>query len=219
MMKNLRQVRHTLFIYCEGKTDYLFVHHLKKLYLIRGFKQITIKKGSGGDISTFISNTVKNAQVRGYDEKYIVLDTDKKSNAELEEAEQQSCQNNIQLIWQKPCLEGLFLRILKNNQITQETSESCKTLFYKEYNQNNKTLTKKLVNTLFPKIILDSRRQKIKELNQLIQLMEPSKSFSFFISSLRRFSRKVGVKSRSKKGEYRRKLPPLWKQKAKTFFH
>ena len=177
MMRNLRQVRHTLFIYCEGKTDYLFVHHLKKLYLIRGSKQIKIKKGSGGDISTFISDTVKNAQVRDYDEKYIVLDTDRKSDAELEEAKHQSHQKNIHLIWQKPCLEGIFLRILKNDKLIQETSESCKALFYKEYNQNNKAFTEELLNTLFPKTLLDNRRQKIKELNQLIQLMEPSKKF------------------------------------------
>ena len=175
MMRNLIQIRYTLFIYCEGKTDYLFVRHLKNLYLIRGSKQIKIKKGSGGDISTFISDTVNNVQVSGYDEKYIVLDTDKKSDAELEEAKQQSRQENIHLIWQKPCLEGLFLRILKNNKLNQETSESCKTLFYKEYNQNNKTLTEELLSTLFPKILLDNRRQKIKELDQLIQLMEPSK--------------------------------------------
>ena len=173
MMKKLKQVRHTIFIYCEGKTDHLFICHLKKLYLIRGSKQVTLKKGTGGGISTFISNTDSNAQIRDYNEKYIVLDADNKKNTDLEKAEQQASECKIKLIWQKPCLEGLFLRILKNNQHIQETSEECKTRFYKEYNQNNKSLTENLMITLFSKTLLNNRRQKITELDQLIKLMEP----------------------------------------------
>jgi len=126
-MKKLKETRHTLFIYCEGKTDYLFIRHLKQLYLIRGSKQFTLKKGTGGDVFTFISDTANNAQVRDYDEKYIVLDADKKTEIELKGAEIQSSENKIdKLIWQKPCLEGLFLQILNNKPHIQETSELCK---------------------------------------------------------------------------------------------
>ena len=172
MMKKLKLIRYTISIYCEGKTDYLFSCYLKKLYLTRGSKQITLKRGTGGDISTFISNTVKNAQIRDYDEKFIVLDADQKTKNELKKAEQQSFKEKIKIIWQKLCLEGLFLRILKNNQHTQKTSKECKNLFYKEYNPNNKPL-EDLLNTLFPKELLETKRQEVAELDQLIKLMEP----------------------------------------------
>ena len=126
-MKKLRQVKHTIFIYCEGKTDYLFVQHLKKLYSSHRTKKITLKKGTGGELSTFLSDVVKNAQVRDYDEKYILLDSDSKTEQELKELEKTHLKaetKEIQLIWQKPCLEGVFLRILEDYQLLKEQSKS-----------------------------------------------------------------------------------------------
>jgi len=72
------------FIYCEGKTDALFVRHLKKLYLDRGTKHISIKGGTGGDHSTLIKEVEKNAQARSYDKKYILLDRNGKKQEELD---------------------------------------------------------------------------------------------------------------------------------------
>lgn len=185
-MKKLKQLRHTIFIYCEGKTDHLFVRYLKKLYLFRGTKQITLKKGTGGKLFTFILETVKNAQVREYNEKYIVLDSDGKKEEELEK-EFKEAQNrikrdninkddiNIQLIWQKPCLEGVFLRILKGNQFIKEKSELCKSIFNKEYIQSKTPLTEALLEKLFTTDILNAKRQEVQELDQLIRLMEKRK--------------------------------------------
>ena len=128
-MRKIQQRRHTIFIYCEGKTDSLFVQHLKDLYILRGVKQVSLKRGTGGDLSTYISETVKNAQVRDFDEKYIVLDSNGKKEKELKRAEEESQKHNIQLIWQRPCLEGVFLRILKGKQFIREKSEICKSVF------------------------------------------------------------------------------------------
>ena len=171
-MKIKRQVRHTIFIYCEGKTDYLFVRHLKKLYLLRGAKKITLKRGTGGKLPTFILETMKNAQVREYDEKYIVLDSDNKKNQELETEEKKSLNKGIKLIWQKPCLEGVFLRILKGKQFIEKTSKLCKSIFNREYISNNTPLTETLLEKLFTKDILNKKRREIQELDQLIKLME-----------------------------------------------
>ena len=185
-MKKSRQIRHTIFIYCEGKTDHLFVRYLKKQYLVRGTKQITLKKGTGGKLSTFILETVKIAQVREYNEKYIVLDSDGKKEEELGK-ELKEAQNkikrdninkddiNIQLIWQKPCLEGVFLRILKSDKFIKEKSESCKSIFNKEYIQDKTPLTETLLEKLFTKDFLSAKRQEVQELDQLIQLMEKRK--------------------------------------------
>ena len=172
-LRQLRQLRHTIFIYCEGKTDYLFVRYLKKMYLVRGTKQITLKKGTGGDLSRFILETINNAQVREYNAQYIVLDSDGKKEKELKAVQNNiTKEKNIQLIWQRPCLEGIFLRILKGNQFIKEKSESCKYIFNKEYIKNNITLTEPLLENLFTKDILSAKRQKVQELDQLIQLME-----------------------------------------------
>ena len=171
-MKKLKQIRHTIFIYCEGKTDHLFARHIKKLYLIRGTKQVTLKKGTGGKLSTYIKETVKNAQVRDYDEKYIILDSDEKKEEQLKEGQKEGKQNDIQLIWQKPYLEGVFLRVLKGNQFIKEKSELCKSIFNKEYIPDNTLLTDTLLEKLFTKDILSAKRQEVQELDQLIRLME-----------------------------------------------
>ena len=171
-MKKTRQIRHTIFIYCEGKTDHLFVQHLKKIYFIRGSKKISLKRGTGGKLSTYISETMKNAQVRDYDEKYIVLDSNGKKEEELKKAQNESQKYDIQLIWQKPCLEGVFLRILKGAQFIKEKSELCKSIFNREYTSDNTPLTETLLEKLFTKDILDTKRKEIKELEQLTQLME-----------------------------------------------
>ena len=173
-MKKIQHRRQTIFIYCEGKTDALFVQHLKKLYLLRGTKHVTIKPGTGGDPYTLISKIENNAQVRDYDEKYIVLDSDDKNKEELQKIEKsaQAKDKDIELIWQKPCLEGVFLRILNNEIFIKEKSECCKSKFNKIYTPDNTHLSEKLLEELFTKNILDSKRQEIQELNWLITLME-----------------------------------------------
>ena len=171
-MKKTQQRRHTLFIYCEGKTDGLFIQHLKRLYLQRGTKHVAVKIGTGGDYSTFISEVEKNAQARDYDEKYVVLDSNGKSKEELQKAEKLAQIKNIKLIWQKPCLEGIFLRILKSGKFIKEKSEVCKSNFNRLYMSDNTPLSEVLLEKLFTKDILNSKRHELSELEQLIQLME-----------------------------------------------
>ena len=172
-MRKIHQRRYTIFIYCEGKTDSLFVQHLKNLYSLRGVNHIRIKPGTGGDYSTFITDIIRNAQVRDFDEKYIVLDSNGKTKKELKQTETESQKENIKLIWQKPCLEGVFLRILKGNHFINEKSEKCKSIFKQEYMAGNISL-EILLEKLFTKDILDTKRRDIEELDQIIQLMQKS---------------------------------------------
>ena len=171
-MVKKRPLRHTIVIGCEGKTDHLFVSHLKKLYPSRGTKHITLKEGSGGDIFTFISEITKNARIRDYDEKWIVWDSNGKSQRELKKAEREVQGNDIQLIWQRPCLEGVLLRILKGTRFENESSARCKSLFKREYWPNNTTWPDTLLEKLFPKNILEPKRREVSELDQLLKLIE-----------------------------------------------
>ena len=174
-MKTKKQRRHTIFIYCEGKTDGLFVQHLKNLYLERGTKHVAIKIGTGGDYSTFITEVENNAHVRDYDEKYILLDSNGKNKKNLEEAEYSAQEKDIALIWQRPCLEGVFLRILKGKQFIKETSKFCKSTFNKTYLKEKEGLSEILLSKLFTKDILETKRREVQELDQLIKLMEEKK--------------------------------------------
>ena len=165
--------RRTIFIYCEGKTDALFVQHLKDLYLQHRTKQITIRKGAGGGDSKFILAVKKEASSAEYDKKYIVLDSNGKTPQEREELKISAKREEIQLIWQRPCLEGVFLRILKTENFIKKSSQHCKSTFKENYlNSNNQSLTPHVLKKILNKSILEKKRQQLLELNQLIQLME-----------------------------------------------
>ena len=164
-----RQVRHTVIIYCEGKTDKLFLQYLKKLYVDRGIKKITIKEKRGA--SRLSSNMEKIAQITGHDKKCILLDINNKKPQKIKELGEESTRNDIQLIWQEPCLEGVFLKIL-DKTLLKETSQKCKNIFYKKHT-NQTALTTVLLEKLFTKTILNKKRKEIPELNQLIKIMEP----------------------------------------------
>ena len=101
-----------------------------------------------------------------------MLDSNGKSDKELQEATKLAQGKDIQLIWQTPCLEGVFLRILKGGQFINKNSDICKSTFNKEYLREKKVLSDTLLKKLFTKDILNSKRQEIPELDQLIQLME-----------------------------------------------
>ena len=172
MSMKKRTARTTVFIYCEGKTEHLFVKHLKDLYLVRGTRQVTLKKGTGGDISTFISETLKNATIRDYDGKYILLDADRRSKKERELLAKSAQDDNIQLIWQIPCLEGVLLKILGDREVENQESFVCKKNFKRKYLAGNMILSEPLLKKLLPKGVLDAKRKSIPELDLLIYSIE-----------------------------------------------
>ena len=101
-----------------------------------------------------------------------MLDSNGKNKEELQKAEKLAQKKHIQLIWQKPCLEGIFLRILKSVKFIKEKSEFCKSNFNKLYMLYNTPLSEILLEKLFTKDILNSKRREVQELDQLIKLME-----------------------------------------------
>ena len=171
-MENKRRVRRTIFIYCEGKTDHLFVKFLKSMYWDYRNKVVKPKQGSGGGPKTFFIEVLKNAQVRNYDEKYIVLDSNSKGEEEKSKIQKKGKDSHIELIWQRPCLEGVLLRILNGNQFINMSSRQCKSQFKREYLSKNTSFSESLLKKLFTKEVLDKKRQEVQELNRLIQVME-----------------------------------------------
>ncbi len=164
-MVKKRKQKHTIFIYCEGKDDRLFIQHLKRAFASLK-KSIESKKGGGGGPSWMIQKTTR--EPGEYDEKYIFLDLDQGKDKEKHESD--ANKQNITLIWSTPCLEGLFLQIL-NGHPQMSDSQKYKNHFKKEYNSNKRQYDPTMFERLFPKEKLVSKKAKIPTLNQLIQII------------------------------------------------
>lgn len=166
--KKKRQANKTLLIFGEGFNEEIFLKHLRALYSYQSNVKINVKKGKGGDAQNIIINADK--ILGSYDRKIVVLDNDK-PEAEMLKARQEAKNRAIELIENTPCLEYLFISILENKVIEEDSA-----WFKREF--ENKYISKKRrgeVNEyvkLFPKTLLEKQRLKIIGLNKLILIME-----------------------------------------------
>ena len=170
MKRKQRRQRQTVLIYCEGKTEKIFVKYLQTLFASKAKinKRIKIKEGSGGS-PLYLINKVK-SEPASYNDKYIILDKDEKNRTEIKKFEETAKQNDIQLLWSVPCLEGLFLKILENN--FPLNSAKCKSLFKNKYNNGQKHWDNNLLAKYFPKTKLNVKKKTIPVLKKIIQIME-----------------------------------------------
>ena len=174
MKRQQRKQRQTILIYCEGKTEKIFVKYLYALFTSETQlknRRIKIKEGDGGGPLHLI-NKVKNDPA-SYSDKYIFLDMDKKSKIEIKNLEETARKNHIELIWSVPCLEGLFLKILKDN-FNEKSFDSarCKSLFKNEYNKGQDSWDKDLLEKYFSKMRLNTKKRTIPILKKIIHIIQ-----------------------------------------------
>jgi len=79
---------------------------------------------------------------------------------------------SIQILNATPCIEGLFLTIL-DAKFSQEakTTDSCKCAFEGKYIPQGKKSDKRVYAKIFPRGVLDERRQKVIELDAILRVM------------------------------------------------
>ena len=170
--KKRRSASKTLLIFGEGLGEEMFLKHLRKLYAFNNDIAITIKKGKGGDARNIIIDASK--IIGAYDRKIVVLDNDK-SAEEMKIARQEAKKKKIELIENTPCLEYLLLLILEE-QTDKTNSKLCKQIFESKYIDRKKRNEPDEYNKLFTKKLLDKKRLKINELDNLLLIMEGVKS-------------------------------------------
>ena len=167
LKKKRRQANKTLLVLGEGLGEEMFLKHLKSLYYIVGVA-ITIRKGKGGTPNEVVTSAYK---IPGaFDRKIVIIDNDK-AKAEMQKARNEAKRRGIELLENTPCLEWLLLSIL-DEKIEGDNSEWCKGKFESKYIDKKKRSEPAEYVKLFPKNILDNKRTKIKELGDLISIME-----------------------------------------------
>lgn len=103
-----RAVRRTLLIVGEGLAEEVFLRHLKRVYVERGHKTITVKNAKGKGGGHVLAYTAGQRKAADYDQVAALLDTDADWNDERRALAQRQ---RIHVFEATPCLEALLLDI------------------------------------------------------------------------------------------------------------
>ena len=160
-MTYTKQQKISIVIYCEGKTEVVFLKYVKSLFINGKIKTVRIKSEGGGSLSSVreIANRCKTHL--NFDEVYIFMDGDKIT--------QQDRLRKSDLI-SKPCIEGFFLKILQKTPPNK--SSECKKYFENNYLNRKEKLSSYFYEKIFTREILNQRRQNIPLLNKIIKIFE-----------------------------------------------
>lgn len=154
----------TLLVMGEGEHDKAFLSHMKGIYHERrSGSKITLDFSSGGSPHDIIKDTVKKSRHVGYDQKFILMDSDVPVRQQDIKAAKDS---GITILYSKPlCLEGMLLSVLGQN--IPHTAQKCKSALHPQLSDN--PALPKSYEPLFAKPVLDqSIHATIKQLRSLL---------------------------------------------------
>lgn len=165
--KEKRAVKKTVLLYVEGLHEQAFLKYLVCEYNRGSGVKVSIRNGRGGSPDYLVDQAIK--IYLDYDSTFIVYDTDNSLSAD-------KCNKTrefgIEIIKNEKCLESLLLSIVRDENFSQRSSTWCKKEFQENYicrkDRNDITKYKKV----FPRILLEERRKKIENLQQLISIIE-----------------------------------------------
>ena len=168
-MQKSRRANRTLLLVGEGDSDAAFLKYLRTIYLTRGCgitAKISNAHGKGPD--HIIDYSIRQDQNAAYDQVIILMDSDLKASSEMTK---KAKSRKFKIILTKPCLEGLFLKIL--GRYVPDNSKECKVRI-STVSQSSLTIPDNYAE-FFPKNYLDGRRQKVAELNELLNCLTSRK--------------------------------------------
>ena len=156
-----RRPSRTVLLIGEGKTEKIFLKHLKSLYISRGCGvAVNIQSADGKGPEYIVNYAIRRSCRIQSDRILVLLDTD--ISIEVDTRNKAS-NNNIELVESTPCFEGLLLDILK--QRVPPKSAQCKKQCRQHFTgplteiESYKNLTKKL---------LEKRRGDVPPLDKLL---------------------------------------------------
>ncbi|MFA0412286.1 RloB domain-containing protein [Vibrio renipiscarius] len=163
--KTKRVLKKTLLIVGEGEAEKAFLQYLRSLYAT-GNPKVSIKSAGGKGPKNVITEAISTKDATGYDSAVTLLDTDLLWPRQLvKKAEGKK----IVLIGSEPCFEGFLLDILNEARPTPNESCFCKKKMHGLL--NGKETEKETYAALFPKDLLDQRKDKLEQLKILINLI------------------------------------------------
>ncbi len=168
-----RRTKKTILIVGEGPTEKAFLQHVQQTYVTRDMDiAVKVESGSGGSPQSVIEKAIRLRSSRSYDQCFVLIDKDLPFVPAGELKRRMSKKPSIQILNATPCIEGLFLTIV-DSKFSQEakTTDSCKCAFEEKYIRQDKKSDKRSYTKIFPRDLLDERRQDVVELDAILRAM------------------------------------------------
>ena len=171
MNRHQRVLYFTKLVGSEGVHDKTFLDLLKCYYLPKKSSlRVEIKKGHGKAQTEIVRDVVRNPGA--YDKKMAVMDNDKPSS-EMALADELAEANNVVVMRNTPCIEGVLIRILEpKKKLGGMSSQQLKDYFEEHYIPEKKRTDLVTYKKVFPKELLDEARKREPELDAMIKVME-----------------------------------------------
>ena len=167
--KYLRNAKKTILIVGEGPTEKAFLLHIKELYISREDNlSVKVECGAGGSPASVAHRANRLKQSADYDKCFLIIDAD---TCTQEAKNMLKRRPAMEIILVTPCIEGLFLAILKGNAFSQTgiSSAECKRRFENNHLDRDKKTEKCKYSGLFTKTMLDEARSRLLELDMILK--------------------------------------------------
>jgi hypothetical protein len=174
-IKPTKSTKTTILIVGEGPTEKAFLQYLKELYIGRDEDfAVKVECGSGGAPSSVIQKAIRLRGSRDYDKCYVLLDADRPIETDYKLAHRMNKRPRVETLKATPCIEGLFLAILKHPGFSQASASSdhCKREFETKYLAYDKKTDKRSYADKFPRGMLDQQRANVPEFNLILTAMQ-----------------------------------------------
>lgn len=173
-----RVQRTPILIFGEGKTEKVFLDHVRCLYREQLLEfRVKVDHANGGSPETIVHELIsRHLSMARYSKVLLLIDADKPIDSELKAIIEA---HGIECILSRPqCLEGMLLAILDDVKAAHKNdSKKLKRYFQKTYlKADDRTRIERLLKQkcpqLFPKSLLESKRSSISELDELLEFLQ-----------------------------------------------
>lgn len=174
-IKPTRNTKTTILIVGEGPTEKAFLQYLKELYITRDYEfAVKIECGAGGSPCSVVQKAIRLRGSRAYDKCYVLFDADRSLETDYKLSDRMNKRPRIEVLKATPCIEGLFLAILKHPGFSQASSlsDNCKRDFHANYISEDKKMDKRSYAVKFSRTMLDDHRVQVPELDLILKAMQ-----------------------------------------------
>ncbi len=167
----------SILVYGEGKTEAVFLNHLRTVYACEIRARVQVDAGQGGGSKQVAERMIKkHLNLGSYDRSLLLLDSDV-PNDDIPQIWLKK--HKISLVCSEPqCLEGLFLTLLDDPPPSKDRhhSKNWKQRFRRNHlgtDRDTEVLErlKKKCPELFPRELLEEKRRQIPTLHELIEFL------------------------------------------------
>lgn len=174
----MRQIKRSLILFGEGKTEAVFLNHLYRSYRDQlPDTKINTDWGRGGSPDCVAERLIRShLNLKQNDGALLLLDADVKISPSLKGT---LAQHTVQLVISEPLsLEGLFLQLLDDSgpQTGKGNAATVKQYFQAKYLKTDRKTEyvaklKQACPKLFPAALIDAKRKQSSCINEILKFM------------------------------------------------